>query len=282
MEQALTKMLSSSAHMSPEMSKKTKHVADDVRKAIAAVEQSANLTKAQRQSKIGAALAELAGLRTDFQEATQVTAESKQQKLEELKKELAEKKKLLEQDEAAIKLYTLQKELAEKKLELQKLIEKKNAAANSKKAAAEDASQEGALANKLMKLTDDLSKTKANDKLDASLSAALSEVQNRSKVESKALAQMDAVNKKTMAELDAELKKSTSSKGKAQGMIRGLKKQEHREYMKARVQKQKQVTELKDLEESIQKRDAKKFKATLSKMQHDAKALEARSGEFLH
>jgi methyl coenzyme M reductase beta subunit len=121
------KKITSLNHLSPEESKKAHKVADDVRSAVAFVESHQNITKAQKNEKIGVVMKELQGLAMDLKNAkdAELTDEKKMEHLKDLKAQLAEKKKELLKDESMIKLYTLQKELAEKKLQLQKLIEKR-------------------------------------------------------------------------------------------------------------------------------------------------------------
>merc|ERR1719191_2221471 len=131
-----------------------------------------------------------------------------------------------------------------------------------------------------MNLTGDLAKADQKAELPAPIKAALAEVKSRAKKESDELSKMDATNKKAMADLDAEAKKVNVKGGDK--MVHKLKRQEQRQFKKMRVQKQVQLNELKTLEQSIEKRDSKTFAATLHKMEHDAKALTARSGDFLH
>jgi len=300
LEAALVK-ITSLPHMSPELSKKAHVVAADVREAITAVESNAtNLTKAQRNEKIGGAVKELMALQSDLAKDMKSkneklaklensTDDQKREKLTKLQSEIAEKKKELLKDESMIKLYTLQKELAEKKLQLEKLIEKKNQAQSSKTATAEDAKDESALVGKLMKLTGSLANvTDKKAELPAPLKAALAEVKARSKKETDELTKMETGNKKMMAELDAQIKKSIPTSGKddvlakGQSMMKRLKKEEHRLFMKTKVQKQAQLSELKAIETSIEQHDAKKLTAGLLKMQHEAKAASAKSGDFLH
>merc|ERR1719146_10391 len=138
-----------------------------------------------------------------------------------------------------------------------------------------------------MKMTSSLPTDKKAE-LPAPLKAALAEVKAFSKKESDELTKMEKDNKATMAALDAEIKKSIPTKGKddalskGQQMMHRLKKEEHRAFMKAQVQKKAQLTELKAIEQSIEQHDAKKLKDTLLKMQHEAKAAAAKSGDFLH
>jgi len=275
------KKVTSLASLSPEESKKAHKVADDVRSAIAFVESNHNMTKAQKNERIAGAMKELQGLAVDLKKAkeAQLKDDQKFEHLKELKDELAEKKKELAKDEAMIKLYTLQKELAEKKLQLQKLIEKKNQAKASKESLAEDAKAESALVGKLMKMTSSLPTDKKAE-LPAPIKAALAEVKAFSKKESDELAKMEKDNKQTTAALDAEMKKA--GKDDTLKMMRRLKKEEHRTFMKAQVQKKAQLSELKAVEHSIEEHDAKKLKDTLLKMQHEAKAAAAKSGDFLH
>jgi len=279
LETALDKI--TSIHMSPEESKHAEKVAADVRNAIKVVESNAtNITKAQRNAKIGAAVQELMELQAEFKPRKQLTSEEAKAKLAELEKNLNAKKELLAKEESMIKLYTLQKELAEKKLQLQNLIAKKEQAEASKKSGAADAAEESVLVKKLMNLTGDLTKADKKAELPAPVKAALAEVKSRAKKESDELAKMEATNNKTMAELDASAKKMQIKGGEQ--MVHRLKKQEQRQFKKMRAQKQAELNEIKTLEQSIEQHDAKKFSATLLKMQHEVKALTAQSGDFLH
>jgi len=288
-EAALKKVIA--LPMSTEESAKAHKVADDVRQTIAVVESSTNMTKAQKNEKVAKIMSEMKDLAMDLKKAklAQPSDESKIEHLKELKAELAKKKEELQKDEAMIKLYSLQKELAEKKLALQKLIEKKNQKESSKEASAQDAKAESELVGKLMKMTGALANvTDKKADLPAPLKAALSEVKAFSKKESDELAKMEKSNKQMMATLDAQMKMSVPTMGKddalakGQQMMRRLKKEEHRKFMKEQVQKKAQLSELKTIETSIEQHDAKKLTDVLQKMQHEAKAEAAKSGDFLH
>lgn len=279
LESALNKI--TSIHMSAEESKHAEKVAADVRDAIKVIESnSTNLTKAQRQAKIGAAVKELMQLQAEFKPKAQLSEEQRKAKLAQLEKDLKAKKELLAKEENMIKLYTLQKELAQKKLQLQNLIEKKEQAEAAKKSGAADAAEEVKFVSKMFDVTKDLAKADKKAELPASVKTALAEVKSRAKKESDDLAKMETANKKAMADLDAEVKKMSIKGGDK--MIHKLKKQEQREFKKRRAQKQVQLNELKTLEQSIEQHDSQKMAATLHKMEHDAKALTARSGDFLH
>merc|ERR1719240_190925 len=233
------------------------------------------MTKAARNQKIAEVMTEMKDLATDLKKAKieEATDGDKMAKLKKLKDELAEKKKELQKDEAMIKLYTLQKELAEKKLQLQKLIEKKNQDKASKSAVAQDAKAESALVSKLMNMTGSLANVSKTSELPAPLKSALAEVKAFSKKESDELAKLEKSNKEMMATLDAEMKKSVPTMGKNDALAKGqqmmnrLKKQEHRQFKKAEAQKKTQLTELKTVEESIEKHDAKKLTAAQKKTQ---------------
>merc|ERR1719321_235451 len=168
----------------------------------------------------------------EFKPKKQLTSDEAKARLAELEKNLKAKKELLAKEESMIKLYTLQKELAEKKLQLQKLIEKKEQAEAAKKSGAADASAEGALVIKLMKLSGDFAKADKKAELSAPMKAALAEVKTRAKKESDELSQMEATNKKAMADLDAEAKKMQIKGGEQ--MIHKLKRQEQRQFKKMR------------------------------------------------
>jgi len=297
-ETALKKV--TSMKMSPDMSKKAHKVADDVRSTMTAIESNKNMTKVQKNEKVAEAMKELQSLAMDLQKSNEALEKQhekddlanehqKEEHLKELKVELEAKKKELLKDEAMIKLYKLKKELAEKKLQIQKLIEKKNKANAAKESGAEEAKAEGALVSKLMKLKDSVPTDKKAE-LPGPLKSALEEVKAFSKKESDKLATMEKENKQTMAALDAEMQKEknvpTQGKddvlAKAPQMMRRLKKEEHRMFLKAQALKKKQLTELKAVEQSIEQHDAKKLNDALLKMQHDAKAAAAKSGDFLH
>lgn len=287
-EAALKKV--TSLPMSQKESAKAHKIADDVRKTIAVIESSTNMTKTARNQKIAEVMTEMKDLATDLKNAkmSEATDDKKMEHLKELKKELDEKKKELQKDEAMIKLYTLQKELAEKKLQLQKLIEKKNQDKASKTALAEDAKAENALVSRLMNMTGALANVGKKAELPAPLKSALTEVKAFSKKESDELAKMEKSNKEMMAALDAEMKKKVPTLGKNDALAKGqqmmnrLKKQEHRQFKKAEAQKKAQLTELKSIEQSIEQHDAKKLTTVLQKMQREAKAAAEQSGGFLH
>jgi len=244
-EAALTKI--TSIHMSSEESKHAEKVAADVRAAIKVVESnSTNLTKAQRNAKVGQAVKELMELQAEFKPKNQLSQEEAKARMAELEKQLKAKKELLAKEESMMKLYTLQKELAEKKLQLQKLIEKKEQADAAKKSGAADAAEEAKLVSKLMNLTGDLAKTDKKAELTAPVKAALAEVKSKAKKESDDLVKMEELDKKTMAEFDSATKKMQIKGGDK--MLHRLKKQEQRQFKKMRAQKQVQLNELKTLE----------------------------------
>merc|ERR1719146_106541 len=122
-----------------------------------------------------------------------------------------------------------------------------------------------------MKMTSSLPTDKKAE-LPAPVKAALAEVKAFSKKEADELSKMEKDNKQTMAALDAEMKKTIPTKGKdealakGQQMMRRLKKEEHRTFMKEQVQKKAQLSELKAVEHSIEEHDAKKLKDTLKMM----------------
>ena len=88
---------------------------------------------------------------------------------------------------------------------------------------------------------------------------------------------MDAAGKVTIPSMgrDDPMKKE-------QAMLRVLKKEEHRKFMKASSLKRAEIAELKDVEASIQKGDEKGLKTVLAKMQGQVKIMSAKSGNFLH
>merc|ERR1719310_327942 len=126
---------------------------------------------------------------------------------------------------------------------------------------------------------------KADDSLPAPLKGILANLQSRTKKVSAALAKLDADEKAGEADLEATLSKKVPTQDKGDAMSKGqsmLKMEEHRKFAKARAMKKNELHELQEAEDSIEHHDVKRLKQTLAKMQGEAKAMAAKSGNFLH
>jgi len=269
-------------HLTPSSLAEAKHVAEDVKGDIEAVE-NGKLTKAQAHEKVGAAMKELTAFAANL---TKVS--SNLDRVSMLKKQLAEKKAELAKDENMLKIFKLKKELAEKKLMLQKLINQKASAENSHKADQEEVAKTSAMVKDLVAMAKNLRGANSTKELPAPLKAVLATVQARDHAVSDALAKMDAEEKKSEASLDAAMQKQMPTKGKGdalakgQSMLKLLKTQEHRQFAKARALKQIELKELKDAEASIEKGDIAGVQKVVIKMQQESQKLQAKTGNFLY
>jgi hypothetical protein len=266
-------------HLSPENLAKAKHVAEDIKGDIEAVE-GGNLTKQQAHEKVGAAIKELTAFEEDLRKAPA-------DRLSMLKKQLAQKMAELAKDKSMIKLLKLKKELAEKKLMLQNLLSQKAAAEGGRNADEAEVAKTGAMIKKVLNMTQGLASAAQGVK-DATLKAVLGTVQAREHEVADALARADAEEKKGEASLDAAIEKQLPTQGKGdaiakgQSMLKLLKTQERRKYAKARALKTIELKELKDVEARAEKKDVVGLQKALAKLQQEGRAVQAKSGNFLH
>jgi hypothetical protein len=266
-------------HLSPEKLAKAKLVAMDIKQDIEAVEHG-NLTKQQAHERVGSAIKELTAFEEDL-------AKMPADRIAELKKKLAEKEAELKKDKNMMKLLNLKKELIEKKLMLQKLLASKAASENSRKADEEEVAKTGAMVKQVLNLTQGLGSAAKATK-DAALKKVLGAVQAREHEVTESLARADAEEKKSEATLDAALKKQLPSMGKddavkkGQSMLKLLKSQERRKFAKARALKQIELKELKEVETQATKKDITGVQQALAKLQQEGRTVQAQSGNFLH
>lgn len=266
-------------HLSPEKLAKARHVAEDIKGDIEAVE-SGNLTKQQAHEKVGAAIKELTAFEADLHKAPA-------DRLAMLKKQLAEKEALLKKDQNMMKLLNLKKQLIEKKLMLQKLLAQKAAAEDSQKADEAEVKKTSAMVKKVLNMTKGLEGA-AEAVKSATLQAVLGAVKSRQQEVSEALAKADAEQKKDEASLDSTIKKQLPAQGKGdavskgQSMLKLLKTQERRKFAKARALKQIELKELKEAQTKVEKKDVAGLWKVLARLQQEGQALQAKSGNFLH
>lgn len=272
-------------HLSPDNLKKATKVAEDIKGDIEAVE-GGKLTKSQAHDKVGAAIKELSSFEVDLSKPSATV-----DKISLLKKELADKEALLAKTENMMKLLKLKKQLAEKKLMLETLLDKQASAKNGQKADQEELAKTSSMVSSLVKMAKDLAgkgqgKDEAAEKngkqeLPGPLKAVLTTLQSREKVLSEGLSKSVAEHQKGDAELDSAMQKEKSG-SQRQTMVKRLRADVDHKFAKARALKQNELNELKEAESSLESRDINKLQKVLAKMQHETRALEAKSGNFLH
>jgi hypothetical protein len=266
-------------HLSPEKLAKAKLVAMDIKQDIEAVEHG-NLTKQEAHNRVGSALKELTAFEADM-------AKMPADRIAELKKKLAEKEAELKKDKNMMKLLKLKKELIEKKLMLQKLIASKAAAEGGRKSDEEEVAKSSAMVKAVLNMTQGLG-TAAQAQKDATFKKVLATVQAREHEVSDALARADAQEKKSEAALDAALKQQLPSLGKGdavtkgQTMLKQLKSQERRKFAKAKALKQIELKELKEVDAQAAKKDTAGLQKALTKLQQEGRSMQAQSGKFLY
>jgi len=238
--------IASNPHLTPELLKKAKLVAMDIKNNIQEVENDKKLTKEEAHERVGASIKELLDLKGQLGTMANST-ETLQGRMAALKKQLAMKKAELAKDENMIKLLNLQKELAKKKMQLQKLLEQKGLAEGSKADAQKEAAQESALASSLLLAAKDFS--------GAAAKSALASVKASEKALTDNLGKLAAV-------------------GKVNGVSRSMKK--------TQALKKAELKELRDAEKSLEKKDPAGLKKAVNRLQAQAKALQAKTGNFLH
>jgi hypothetical protein len=266
-------------HLSPENLAKARHVAEDIKGDIEAVE-GGNLTKQQAHEKVGAAIKELTAFEADLHKMPA-------DRLAMLKKQLAEKEGELKKDKNMMKLLKLKKQLIEKKLMLQKLLAQKASAEDVHKADEAEVAKTSSMVKKVLNMTKGLEGA-AEAVKKATLQAVATAVQTREREVAEALAKADAEQKKGEASLDAAIEKQLPAKGKGdaiakgQSMLKLIKTQERRKFAKARALKEVELKELKEAQAKVEKKDIAGLEKVLAKLQQEGQALQAKSGNFLH
>lgn len=282
-------------NLSPEKHKKVQETADKVRKDLEPVTSNKTLSNAERRAKVGAAIKEIGGLSQILTPADQPkNVEAMKAKLLAMKQELAKKTAKLSEEQKELKLDVLKKELVEKKLQLHKLLNKKRDAAKSV-ASEDDMKEQSAVVAKLVDMAKAMSEAKKDGKAEAkpagkpaALAAIESTLQKRTVALKEDIAKIDAQEKKTVGDMDAVASKNIPHLNKDDALAKGqvlldsLKKEEHRKFEKARALKRSELAELQEAIASIDKGDVKALTKILSKMKHETKSLDARSGRFLH
>jgi len=275
-----------------------RQVAALVKKDIEEVENNKTLTKAQAHEKVGEALKELTGLQSEMERARQVLKAADasmpknitalKERMAEMQKELGDKKAALAKDESMIKLYNLQKELMEKKLKLQKLLDQRNKGQDVKKQQAEQGKQEAEMVKKVLSAANDVKvKGESKDELPATLQAVLVNLKGRESKMAEEVEKDAAAENKYEGALDKELKElptkaKSAELAKGQHMLKAMKAEEKRKFRKAEASKKIELNEIKEAEASIEKRDLPGLKKIMGKMEAESKALQAKSGDFLH
>jgi hypothetical protein len=259
----------------PEALKKAQVLAADVKADIEAVE-GGNLTKAQAHDKVGAAIKELTAFETQLSKPPPMDP-ARAQKLAELEKKLAEKKAELAKDENMIKLFKLKKELAEKRLRLQGLLDSKKNQEKNAKADQAEAAKTNDMVKSLVSMAKN-SGLKAKEEMPAPMKAILASVESQRVSVADDLKKMEAEEKAGEAKIDGALGKGADAQ--SQGMLKRLKKEQHRKFAKAQALKRIELNELKDAEASVESGDIAGLQKTLAKIEQEGKALQAKAGNL--
>jgi len=242
-------------HLTADQLTKAKHLAEDIKVDVEAVE-NGNLTKQQAHDKVGEALKELSSYEAEMSHGTA-------DKMAGMKKELAEKMALLAKTESMMKLLKLKKDLAEKKMMLQNLQNQKVSGGMA---------ATGAMVNKLIELADSAKRNASalkvvNVTLQAREQTVQAELSNMGAAEKKTEDQINAIMKTQMPVPTQDKKDEAMDKGK--NMLKLLGAQAHRKFAKARAHKLNDIKEIKAAEADIEKNDVPNLQKVLLKMQRE-------------
>lgn len=277
--------------LSPEKHQKIQETADKVRKDLEPVTSNKTLTNQARRDLVTAALKEIGGLSVVLTPRAPVdgnNATAMKAKLIAMKKELASKTAMLSEEEQELKLDVLKKELVEKKMQLHKLLNKKRHA-KMEVASQDDMEAQSKMVAKLVEMANAVKSDKAG-KADkpAALQAIEVDLTKRTVALKADIAKIDSQEQKTVKDMDAVASANIPHLNKDDALAKGqvlldsLKKEEHRKFDKARALKKAELAELQKAIVSIDKGDVKALTEILSKMKHETKDMDARSGRFLH
>jgi hypothetical protein len=262
-------------------------------KMVAKLVEMANAVKSDKAGKADkpAALQEIGGLSVVLTPRAPVdgkNATAMKAKLIAMKKELASKTAMLSEEEQELKLDVLKKELVEKKMQLHKLLNKKRHA-KMEVASQDDMEAQSKMVAKLVEMANAVKSDKAG-KADkpAALQAIEVDLTKRTVALKADIAKIDSQEQKTVKDMDAVASANIPHLNKDDALAKGqvlldsLKKEEHRKFDKARALKKAELAELQKAIVSIDKGDVKALTEILSKMKHETKDMDARSGRFLH
>jgi hypothetical protein len=290
-QQALHKM--EHGHLTNEVAKSAKEVAQAVDKVAEELEAGKGLTKEQKNKMVAGAIQKLQGLQGLFEKSLQ-GAGSQSEKLETLEKELVLKKTELARSEDMLKLAKLQKELAVKKEELRELESKKASSKASSLADEKEKKEQEELVAKLVGMAKDLKTSKggaakeaAKPKLPAPIEAIVTSLQAKEKAASAELAKMDAEEMAREHKADDAAKEASKGKDakkaqKLSSMLKFLAKEEKHTFTKLRAAKEHNLKELQQAISSVESGDIAAVQKVMSEMQHDVKSFEVKSHNFLY
>jgi len=237
------------------------------------------LTKEQAHEKVGEAMKELVAFSATIeQQANEKVGDGSKRKAE-LQQRLAEKEAALAKLQKQMEVLKLKKELVEKKLMLQKLLA-------AKQGNTEQGEEDG---KAMVKLTEQLQRAAGNIK-GAEAAKALQAVQQREEAVKAHLARLAADQTKSeemmKAAVEGKLMNGGSQKEdalqKGRQMIKELEKREKRKFAKVRAGQQLELEGLKEAEAGLKSHDAAALKKSLQKLEQESKALQAKSGKFLY
>mmetsp|Transcript_58424 Transcript_58424/g.153848 ORF Transcript_58424/g.153848 Transcript_58424/m.153848 type:complete len:395 (+) Transcript_58424:66-1250(+) len=294
-QQALHKM--TEGHMTSEVAKSAKDVAESVDKVAEELESGKNMTKEQKNKMVGDAVQKLQGLQGLFEKSLSAAGNATAgAKLQSLEKELSLKKAELAREEDVLKLAKLQKELAVKTEELRELESKKSASKASSQGEEKDARQQEQMVAKLVGMAKELKAAKGGAKkedpaakaeLPVPIKAILTNLQGRAATVSASLAKMDAEEKAREAKADEAADEASHGKDakKAQkltSMLKFLAKEEKHTFGKLRAAKARNLKELAEAVRSVETGDVAAVQKVMQEMQSDVKSSEAKSHNFLY
>mmetsp|Transcript_58425 Transcript_58425/g.153852 ORF Transcript_58425/g.153852 Transcript_58425/m.153852 type:complete len:388 (+) Transcript_58425:66-1229(+) len=287
-QQALHKM--TEGHMTSEVAKSAKDVAESVDKVAEELESGKNMTKEQKNKMVGDAVQKLQGLQGLFEKSLSAAGNATAgAKLQSLEKELSLKKAELAREEDVLKLAKLQKELAVKTEELRELESKKSASKASSQGEEKDARQQEQMVAKLVGMAKELKAAKggAKKELPAPIQAVLASLRGRAADASASLAKMDAEEKAREDKTDAAARDAAKGKDAAKAkklssMLNFLGKEEKHTFAKLRAAKARNLKELNEAVRSVEAGDVAAVQKVMQEMQSDVKSSEAKSHNFLY
>jgi len=283
------------ANMSSELAKSAQEAAASVDKAAEQLESGKSLTKDQKNEIVQGAIQKLQGLQGLFEKSLAAAGNHTESgKLETLEKELALKKAELARSEDMLKLAKLKKELAVKKEELQELESKKSASKAGALADEKEKEEQAKMVAQLVNMAKDLKATKGGAakeapkaELPAPIQAIVTSLQGKAAGVSAQLSKMDAEEKAREEKANEAAKEASKGKDakkaqKLSSMLKFLAKEEKHTFTKLRAAKAHNLAELNEAIHSVQTGDVAAVQKVMGELQHDVKAFEVKSHNFLY
>lgn len=273
--------LVNSSHLSADNLKRGMAVAEEIKSDIEAVEKG-KLTKKDARQKVGTAMKEL----TSFQNKLQ------DEKLAIVGKMLDQHREKIDKITEEAKVMKFKMDLSEKKDKAEKELEQKRRDDLVKSYHNSNVNKTAHTVTVAVHSVEKVEKNNASKEtetpLPASIQAVLDTVEVQDRKVEKILADITAEEKKSNKDADAAIKMQVPTSGKddaiskAQSVLKLVKEQANRKLEKKRAVKEVELKDLKDAEASIKKKDISTLQKILAKMEREKKAMETKSGGFLH